>query len=229
MTTPPDSASLLTVISDDTLPADRVVAVFESVVRAVSVTIQLRARGWSGLEFHSAAERLREITRLASSRLVIHDRVDVAIAVGADGVHLPGDGIDPRRVRALLDARGRTSTTLGLSIHSTDEIRALGDEVDDVQFGPVFETASKRAFGPPQGLDGLRRAVEAARALGAQSPRVVAVGGIVSGQAGAVLAVGADGIAVIGAVMRAADPAGAACELVAALRRARASLRSRDA
>ena len=229
MTTLPDSASLLTVVSDDTLPADRVLAVFEAVARAVPVTAQLRARGWSGREFHSAAERLREITRLAGSRLVIHDRVDVAIAIGADGVHLPGDGIDPRRVRALLDARDRSSTTLGLSVHSTDEIRALGREVDGVQFGPVFETASKRAFGSPQGLDGLRRAVEAARALGAQSPRIIAVGGIVSGQAGAVLAAGADGIAVIGAVMRAADPAGAALELVAALRRARASLRSRDA
>jgi thiamine-phosphate pyrophosphorylase len=222
LTTLPDSASLLTIISDDTLPPDRVIAIFEAVASAVPVTVQLRARRWNGLEFHRAAERLREVTRLTGSRLVVHDRVDVAIAVRADGVHLPADGIDPRRVRALLDARNRPSTTLGLSVHSTDEIRALGGEVDCVQFGPIFETASKRAFGPPQGLDGLHRAVEAARALVVRSPQVVAVGGIVSRLAHAVLGEGADGIAVIGAVMRATDPAAAARELVAALRRGRA-------
>jgi thiamine-phosphate pyrophosphorylase len=229
LTTLPDSASLLTVISDDTLPADRVVAIFEVVVRAVPVTVQLRARGWSGLEFHRAAERLREITRLAGSRLVVHDRVDVAIAIRADGVHLPADGIDPRRARALLDARDRSTTSLGLSVHSTNEIRAHGGETDNLQFGPVFETASKRAFGRPQGLDGLRRAVDAARALGARSPRVIAVGGIEPRNAGAALGAGTDGIAVIGAVMRASDPAAAARDLVATLTRGRASLRSPDA
>jgi len=227
LTTHPDSASLLTVISDDTLPPECVVAIFEAIARVVPITVQLRARGWNGIEFHRAAERLRELTRLASCRLVVHDRVDVAIAIRADGVHLPADGIDPRRVRSLLDARDRATTTLGLSVHSLDEIRALGREVDTVQFGPVFETASKRRFGAAQGLGMLARAVEAAQAL-AHVPRVVAVGGIAPRNVESVLDAGADGIAVIGAVMGAADPAAAARELAAALSRVRALPRSHD-
>jgi thiamine-phosphate pyrophosphorylase len=228
LTTLADPASLLTVISDDRLPPDRVVAIFEAIAPVVPLTVQLRARGWSGVEFQRAAERLREVTRVTSCRLVVHDRVDVAIAIRADGVHLPADGIDPRRVRALLDARDRATTTLGLSVHSLGEIRALGREVDTVQFGPVFETASKRRFGPAQGLGMVGHAVEVAQAL-ACVPRVVAVGGIVPGNVESVLDAGANGIAVIGAVMGAADPAAAARALAAAISRGRALLRSHDA
>jgi thiamine-phosphate pyrophosphorylase len=108
---------------------------------------------------------------------------------------------------------------VGLSVHSVDEIHANAPYVDYFHFGPVFATASKAAYGPPQGLKKLADAVAASAAV--QRP-LIAVGGIDPVNAQAVIDSGAAGIAVIGAVMRASDPRAAAATLLERITRRRA-------
>jgi thiamine-phosphate pyrophosphorylase len=142
--------------------------------------------------------------------LIINDRIDVALSVGADGAHLPESGIPTASARSLLGSRG----LLGRSAHSPEAVAAMKtSSLDYVQFGPVYETESKRAFGLPQGLARLRDAVLAADGL-----PIIAVGGIDAERALRVRAAGASGIAVIGAVMRSAEPGTATAALLSALR-----------
>ena len=124
-----------------------------------------------------------------------HEDIEAVAAVGADGVHLPGGG-------SAVAARARLPGALiGASAHSADEAAALlRAGADYVTASPVFVTASKPGYGPALGLDGLARVVAAARGP------VVALGGITPENAAACLAAGACGIAVMGEVMRAADP-----------------------
>jgi thiamine-phosphate pyrophosphorylase len=124
-----------------------------------------------------------------------HEDIEAVAAVGADGVHLPSGG-DPVAARARL-----AGTLIGASSHSADEAAALlRAGADYVTASPVFITASKPGYGPALGLDGLARIV-------AHTPGdIVALGGITAENAAACLAAGARGIAVMGEVMRAADP-----------------------
>ena len=124
-----------------------------------------------------------------------HEDIQAVAAVGADGVHLPSGG-SPAGARARLPG-----ALIGASAHSADEAAALlRAGADYVTASPVFVTASKPGYGPALGLDGLARIVAAARGPG------VALGGITPENAAACLAAGARGIAVMGEVMRAADP-----------------------
>jgi thiamine-phosphate pyrophosphorylase len=189
----------LTVITDDALDTDALEAVVRSVCTAGRVVVQLRAKATGGAALLSTARRLAAVTHVSGSLLSVNDRIDVALACGAGGVHLPAAGMASGRARTLVGA----GVLLGRSVHSLEEIdheRACG-AVDYVQFGPVFATPSKAAFGPPHGLVRLSEAVKRAAPLA-----VVAVGGIDAGNAGDVMRAGAAGFAVIGAVMRAADP-----------------------
>jgi len=138
--------------------------------------------------------------------MVVNDRVDVALAAAADGVQLPADGLPVAAARTLLGA-GRA---IGCSVHGEEELaRAAG--ADFILFGPIYDTPAKRVFGPPQGLDRL-----AACARRATLP-VVAVGGIVPERVAEVLRAGAVGVAVIGAILDAADPAAVVRSFRAAL------------
>lgn len=158
--------------------------------------VQLRHRHIAALEFYRFAERLRAMTNEYDATLIVNDRVDVAITVDADGVHLPAAGLTPHATRGLLG----TGKLIGRSVHSIEEVVLLNDDVDYFQFGPVFDTASKRAYGAPQGLGELTRASSAA------APRpVCAVGGISIDNAARTIAAGAAGIAVIGAIHSAHD------------------------
>jgi thiamine-phosphate pyrophosphorylase len=159
--------------------------------------VQLRHRRIVALEFYRSAERLRALTNEYHAMLIVNDRVDVAVAVDADGAHLPAAGLTPPAARDLLG----TDKLIGRSVHSVEEIIALkGGGVDYFQFGPVFETASKRAYGAPQGLDELTRA-----SLAASPCLVCAVGGITIDNAAATISAGAGGIAAIGAIHSARD------------------------
>jgi thiamine-phosphate pyrophosphorylase len=124
-----------------------------------------------------------------------HEDIEAVAMMGADGVHLSSGG-DPVAARDRLPG-----ALIGASAHSADEAAALlRAGADYVTASPVFLTASKPGYGPALGLDGLARIV-------AQAPGpVLALGGIVPENAGACLAAGARGIAVMGEVMRAADP-----------------------
>lgn len=215
------NSPFLCLVTDDELSADRIVAVVEAACAAGRIVVQLRARNRGGRELFELAQRLRRATAANDSLLVVNDRLDVALAVGADGVHLPASGIPARVARALLDRRAGSADRLriGLSVHSVDEIRANADPVDYFQFGPVFATPSKLAYGPPQGVAALAEAISAA--TDAQRP-LVSVGGIDATNACTPIGAGAAGVAVIRAVMRASDPGAATRALLEEITRRRA-------
>jgi len=182
--------------------ADVVHAALDGGARAV----QLREKDLEGGELYRLAEELRILTSRYNARLLINDRIDIALAVNADGVQLGQLSFPPRTARQLLG----TEKLIGVSTHSPVEIEAAGG-ADFLVFGPVYFTPSKAAYGEPQGLERLRRAV-------AQSAvPVIAIGGIKKEQITEVINAGAHGIGVITAISTAADPAQAARELLALL------------
>ena len=182
--------------------------VVEAAVRGGVDAVQLREKDLpAGALFELARELRRRCTR-HGVRLLINDRIDVALAVGADGVHLPVDSFAAGDARALVGP-GRL---IGVSTHSLEQAqRASAAGADFVVFGPVFATPSKRPFGPPLGLEAL------AQAAGAVSVPVFAIGGVTVARADAVCRHGAHGIAAIAAVLEATDPTAAARALRRAL------------
>lgn len=172
--------------------------VLAAAVAAGPGALQLRDKGLDGGARVRRARRLLEICRLHGVRLLVNGRVDVALAADIGGVHLPGDGLAPADARRLLGP----GALLGRSVHAVEEIEGAAG-ADFLIFGPVFDTASKRAFGAPQGLD--RLATLCARS----GQPVVAIGGIAPERVASVLAAGAAGVAVIGAVLDAPDPGAA--------------------
>jgi len=140
--------------------------------------------------------------------LLINDRLDVALALDAAGVHLAGHSLPTAVARRVLGA----GKLLGVSTHSVGEAcRAAEDGADFIVFGPVFTTPSKVAYGPPQGLQQLRTV---ARAVPIP---VIAIGGIDHTNLPQVVQAGAYGVAMIRAVLAASDPQKATQQLQAAL------------
>lgn len=162
----------------------------------------LEAAGIDGVELrekHLADRALYELARAARAAwprwLVVNGRLDVALAAGADGVHLPSDGVPI----APLRRRFGPGVVIGRSTHHPEEVAAARDAgVDYVTFGPVFPTPSKARYGRPPGLAGLRRAV-------AEGLPVVALGGIAPERLAEVAAAGAAGVAGIRAFHEAAS------------------------
>jgi thiamine-phosphate pyrophosphorylase len=167
-----------------------------SLARAGCRLVQLRAKDLSGEEFHRWALAAREASRECGIRLVINDRVDVALLVGADGVHLGQDDLSPEGAREILGA----SAIIGLSTHDVDEAhRAATAPVDYLAIGPIFETSTKTSGRSTLGVEG-------ARAVRAVVDRpLVAIGGITLESAPALLEAGIDGLAVISALKRGED------------------------
>lgn len=161
--------------------------------------IQLREKHLSPREFFQEAEEALKVARAGGAKLIINDRADIALAVGADGVHLGQDDVPPSAARVLLGA----GAVVGFSTHSVAQaIAAARMAVDYVAVGPIFETKSKEKPDPQVGLEGLRRVREAVGA----SVKLVAIGGVTRENAPAVLAAGADSVAVISALLRPEDP-----------------------
>lgn len=132
-------------------------------------------------------ERALLLTRGSETRLLVNDRSDIARAAGADGVHLTAQSLPAAVVRKIYG----DEFVIGVSTHSVQEAKAARIAgADFIVFGPVFESASKRAFGPPQGLDKLR---EVTREL--DGFPVLAIGGITIENVAACVASGASGIA----------------------------------
>jgi thiamine-phosphate pyrophosphorylase len=177
-------------------------AVVERALAAGLPAVQLRDKDLPGRARFHLAECLREATRRAGALLFVNDRVDVARAVGADGVQLGASTLPVDAARALL----APGALVGESAHTLDEVRAT--RADFVVFGPVYDTPSKRAYGPPQG----GRLYDAVCA--APVP-VLAIGGIEPANLAAVRAAGAHGVAVVRAILAAPDPAVATRALLA--------------
>jgi len=141
--------------------------------------------------------------------LLINDRIDVALASGAEGVHVGQTDMAPDDARRLLGP----DAILGLTVRSMDEAAAVpADLVDYVGIGGVYTTTSKQNKNAPIGVDGLAAICASLRARAPNIGRV-AIAGINAGNAEATIRAGANGVAVISAVSRAPDPAAAATEL----------------
>ena len=170
--------------------------------------VQLREKDLDGRALHTLAERLRVLTRRYDARLLVNDRIDVALAVEADGVHLGHDSFPVEAARNLLGPK----RLIGVSTHSEAKI-AAAQAADFIVFGPVYATPSKAAYGAPQGLGKLRQAVVQS------TVPVFAIGGITVDRVPEIIEAGARGIAMISAIGAAPDPAPAARALVHAMER----------
>ena len=153
--------------------------------------VQLRERGLESLSLLTQAESLRVATRREGARLLINDRVDVALAVDADGVQLPQSGFGPRYARRLLGE----DRFIGVSTHSMEEaLKAEEGGADFILFGPVFSTPSKAEV-PPVGLKAL------SEVAGRLSLPVFAIGGIKEDNLKEVISAGAFGVALITGIL----------------------------
>ncbi len=185
--------------------------------------VQLRDKRGSTRQMLEETRALSAILKPRKIPLLINDRVDIALAADADGVHIGQDDMPAVEARRLL---GRDAI-IGLSLTTPQHAReAPLDYLDYVAIGAVFATGSKGDANAPIGLDGLREIVRAVRARHAGMP-ICAISGITEGNAGEVIAAGSDGVAVISALSLANDPAAAARSLRLvvddALRRRRSS------
>ena len=168
----------------------------------VRVGVQLRDKDLSGAALYALAVELRKVTRFHQAQFFVNGRVDVAMACGADGVHL-GAGSLPISVVKQLSAH----LLVGVSTHAIDDVRQAGEEgADFVVFGPIFPTPSKQGILEARGLEALKSACTMGIPL-------VALGGIDAASAAACCAAGAAGIAVIRAVLQAPLPGPAARQL----------------
>ena len=176
-----------------------------------TVAVQLREKDLPGRALFELAASLREVTRAAGAALFVNDRADVALAVGADGVHLGGRALAPADV-----ARFAPGLAIAISTHTRAEVeaasraRALGADVRFAVFGPVWDTPSKRPYGAPVGVGALRGAADVGLPL-------LALGGVTAARVPACLDAGATGVACIRAVLAADDPGTALRGLLDAL------------
>ncbi len=162
--------------------------------------VQLRAPDWKKRRFLEAAQAILPLCRAAEVPFIVNDHVDVALAVGAEGVHVGQDDLPPTEARRLMGP----GALVGLSIVAYPELAAVEalepGTVDYLGVGPIFPTGTKPDAAPAIGVEGLRAIVH-----GTPLP-TVAIGGIGLGNASSVYATGTQGVAVVSAICTARDP-----------------------
>jgi thiamine-phosphate pyrophosphorylase len=192
---------------DPAVAGGRPLAELARLVAGHATLVQLRDKHGSTRALVEEARRLRAL--LEPVPFVVNDRVDVALAAEADGVHLGQDDMTAAEARLLL---GKTAI-IGLSVKTVAQAREAPLElIDYVAIGGVYATTSKDNTAAPIGIAGLREVVGAVRMREPDFP-ICAIAGIDAGNAAEVIAAGADGVAVISALSRAPDPRQAAREL----------------
>jgi thiamine-phosphate pyrophosphorylase len=160
--------------------------------------VQIREKDLAVADLAALCRRVRGLR--PAPFLIVNDRADVALAVGADGVQRTHASLSVAELRVVADKRVR----VGASVHSIDEAKAaVGQGAEWIFFGPVYDTPSKRAYGAPQGVASLERVAAAV------DVPVIAIGGITPDRVSEVRRAGASGIAVISAILSADDPAAA--------------------
>jgi thiamine-phosphate pyrophosphorylase len=190
--------------------------VLEAAIAGGCRMVQLREKSWPSGTLLPLAERLRARCARAAVTFIVNDRVDLAVAVGADGVHLGQDDLPPRAARPLLPS----SMILGLSTHSVEQARAARDAgADYIAVGSMFPTATKPDFQlvGPELLRKLRSEIRVP---------LIGIGGITPANVAEVIRAGADGIAVISAVCGAQDPRAATEGFITEIETARNLTRS---
>ncbi len=189
-----------------------VVAVAEAAVRGGVTLVQLRMKECTTRSYLETSKRLRQTLADHGVPLLINDRVDVAMAAGADGVHLGQTDMPADLARELMGEQ----SLIGLSADTQAQAAAAeGLPVDYVGVGPVFPTATKADTGPTLGVEGLRQWRRRCHLP------LIGIGGVTAENAAQIVRSGADGIAVVSAICGASDPARAACELRQAIEAAR--------
>jgi len=188
---------------------DLVTVLSQALVAGVQA-IQLREKDLDTIDVYRLGERLLSLTRQAGAVLIVNDRVDVAMALGADGVHLTRKSLPPKDARALVGPE----MLLGISCHSLTDVReAIEGGVDFLVLGPIHDTPSKAPYGAPLTPAILKQAREMCPLP------ILAIGGINATRVPEVVQAGADGVAAISAVLAAPDPGTATRELLDAVAR----------
>jgi len=185
--------------------------ILDAVIAGGCRLVQLREKAWPSGRLLPLAEALRDRCRRAGVTFIVNDRVDLAVVLDADGVHLGQDDLPPRAARLLL----RPGMILGLSTHSVGQARAAQAEgAGYVAVGSMFVTRTKPDFElvGPDLVRKLRPEVHVP---------LIGIGGITEQNVDAVIRAGADGVAVISAVCAAPDPAASARGVLEAIRAAR--------
>jgi thiamine-phosphate pyrophosphorylase len=207
----------LLVITDRTQAAARLSKIVTAVLNAGCRWISVREKDLPDAEQFSLVQELLPLAHDFQAVLTLHGSIAVAQASGAGGVHLAADS-NPSGARTVLGS----SSLIGISVHGIEQLRTLDPvNVDYAIAGPVYASPSKPGYGPALGADGLRALVSQARIP------VIGIAGIEPDNVAEVIAAGAAGIAVMGGVMRAADPGAHTRALLEALAAARAQLRAR--
>lgn len=206
---PGRAAFSLYLVTDEALAGPRgVEAVVRAAVAGGVTMVQVREKDGDARAFLAHTRELGAVLRTLGVPLIVNDRVDVALAAGADGVHVGQGDLPCAEVRRLVGPH----RLVGVSVGSVDEAQqAERAGADYLGVSPIFATPTKPDAPPPVGLEGLRAIRSAVRLP------LVAIGGIHAGNAAQILAAGADGIAVVSAIMAAPDPTAAARELRACL------------
>jgi thiamine-phosphate diphosphorylase len=180
---------------------ERLVQICSAALDGGMTTLQLRVKGWSDRAICEAGHALRPRCSDAGALLIVNDRVDIALAVGADGVHLGVDDLPVTAARQILGP----DAVIGYSPETdADRISAEHAGASYLGVGPVYGTATKSDAGNAIGTDGLRRVAQAT------TLPVIGIGGIDLTRAREVVSTGAVGVAVVGAVFLADDPRAAA-------------------
>jgi thiamine-phosphate pyrophosphorylase len=184
---------------------ERLVERAEQLLDAHPGYLQLRAKAASARDLARASRLLLPVCRWAGVPFCVNDRLDVALAIGADAVHLGQDDLPLADALAVRARAGRAALCIGYSTHDRAQALAAAEGgADYIGFGPIFATASKQNPDPTVGLELLAAVCRAVRVP------VVAIGGIGLGDVEGVASAGAAAAAIIAAVDRAADPTGAA-------------------
>ncbi len=203
----------LYIVTDRGLSSGRTtLEIVKAAVRGGATCVQLREKTCLTLEFIEQALSVKEYLREHNIPLIINDRLDVAQAVQADGVHLGQTDMPFGMAKAIL----KDSMIIGISAESLeDAIKAEKGGADYIGVSPIFATPTKTDTAPPLGLEGLRKIRKAVRLP------LVGIGGLNKDNAGEVIKNGADGIAVVSAIVAADDPEKAAGELKKIINQAR--------
>ena len=200
----------LYVITDRTQTLGRPLeVVVEAALQGGAMAFQLREKDLSAKDLYDLTERLLTLTRPKGCALLVNDRIDIALSLDLDGVHLARSSLPPKAARELL-GEGKL---IGASCHSLVEAEeAQNGGADFIVLGPIYETPSKLPYGPPLGhsiIGEVRQKI---------SLPIYALGGIKAENIQEVLAASADGVAVISAVMSAHDVSAAVQELLKAIK-----------
>ena len=202
------SSRLLVVTDRHQTNGRPLVPLLQQMLAAIAPAIQLRERDLSARELVILARDVLAMTASRGSQLLINDRIDIALALEGVGVHLRSNSLPVSVARKMLG----TQRLLGVSVHSIEEaVQAESQGADYVVLGPIYETPSKQAFGPPLGIHVLEKTCRLVRIP------IIGIGGVTAARAREMRGAGAFGAAVITAILGAPDVDSAARELLDAV------------